>query len=60
MDTVLDFFLHEGVKLPVAAFREGFSKVFPIADLRAFSSEEMLNIFGNPSEDWSYESQFDH
>ena len=55
---MLDVMLAEGVRVPVTAFREGFSRVFPIWDLQAFSTGEMLTIFGNPDEDWSFESEF--
>lgn len=58
VDRVLDVMLEEGVRVPVNAFREGFSRVFPVYDLQPFSSEEMLNIFGNPNEDWTIESSF--
>jgi E3 ubiquitin-protein ligase TRIP12 len=44
--------------LPQAkAFQEGFSKVFPISDLRAFSPDELVMLFGNSEEDWSPECQ---
>lgn len=49
--------LEEGVRIPVTAFREGFSRVFPIWDLQAFSTDEVLTIFGTPDEDWSVESE---
>jgi E3 ubiquitin-protein ligase TRIP12 len=51
IDQVLDAFLGNGAKFPVKAFREGFSKVFPISDLQTFTSDEILTIFGNPNED---------
>jgi E3 ubiquitin-protein ligase TRIP12 len=57
IERVLDVMLEEGVRLPVNAFREGFSRVFPILDLQPFSSEEMLTILGNPNEDWSIEGK---
>ena len=39
------------------AFREGFSKVFPVDDLKIFSPEELVMMFGNADEDWSIESK---
>ena len=57
IEKVLDAMLGQGIEIPVAAFREGFSRVFPVSDLRTFSSDEMLNILGNPNEDWSFESE---
>lgn len=53
---VLDAILGKGVAQQVKAFREGFSKVFPIADLRAFSTDELVMLFGNADEDWSVET----
>jgi len=53
---VLDSIIGKGVAIQVKAFREGFSKVFPIADLRAFSADELVMLFGNSDEDWSIES----
>ena len=41
------------------AFRDGFSKVFPVTDLRAFSADELVMLFGNSEEDWSVESKSD-
>jgi E3 ubiquitin-protein ligase TRIP12 len=43
--------------LQAKAFKEGFSKVFPITDLRAFSADELVMLFGNSDEDWSVESE---
>ncbi|KIY68863.1 hypothetical protein CYLTODRAFT_350626 [Cylindrobasidium torrendii FP15055 ss-10] len=53
---VLDVIVGQGVALPVKAFREGFSKVFPIMDLQAFSADELVMLFGNSDEDWSSET----
>jgi E3 ubiquitin-protein ligase TRIP12 len=39
------------------ALREGFSKVFPISDLRTFTVDELVMLFGNSEEDWGVESQ---
>ena len=49
--------LGTGVKVQSEAFREGFSKVFPIADLSSFSADELAIIFGDADEDWSTESK---
>ena len=53
---VIDAIIGNGAKLQAKAFREGFSKVFPITDLQAFTIEELVMLFGNPDEDWSIES----
>ena len=53
---VIDAIIGSGSKLQAKAFREGFSKVFPISDLQAFTIEELVMLFGNSDEDWSVES----
>jgi len=53
---VLDAILGKGAMLQAKAFKEGFSKVFPITDLRAFSADELVMLFGNSDEDWSVET----
>lgn len=57
---VIDAIIGKGSMLQAKAFREGFSKVFPIADLQAFTSDELVMLFGNSDEDWSIESEFLH
>lgn len=58
---VLDAILGKGAAIQVKAFKDGFSKVFPISDLRAFSADELVMLFGNSDEDWCLESAFpDH
>jgi E3 ubiquitin-protein ligase TRIP12 len=53
---VLDAILGKGVQIQAKAFKEGFSKVFPISDLQAFSADELVMLFGNSEEDWGVES----
>ncbi|KAI3602651.1 ubiquitin-protein ligase [Moniliophthora roreri] len=53
---VLDVILGKGAQLQAKAFREGFSKVFPISDLQPFSVDELVMLFGNADEDWSIET----
>ncbi|THH12821.1 hypothetical protein EW146_g7335 [Bondarzewia mesenterica] len=53
---VIDAIVGEGAKLQTKAFREGFSKVFPITDLQAFTVDELIMLFGNSDEDWSIET----
>ncbi|KAJ7931766.1 hypothetical protein B0H13DRAFT_1957533 [Mycena leptocephala] len=53
---VLDAIIGQGAQLQAKAFREGFSKVFPITDLQAFSADELVLLFGNSDEDWSIET----
>lgn len=40
----------------VKAFREGFSTVFPVRDMRTFTPDELVLLFGNADEDWSVET----
>lgn len=53
---VLDAIIGAGVQPQAKAFREGFSKVFPISDLQAFSADELVMLFGNSDEDWGVET----
>ncbi|KAF7309015.1 Ubiquitin-protein ligase [Mycena kentingensis (nom. inval.)] len=53
---VLEAIIGKGARLQAQAFREGFSKVFPISDLQAFSADELVLLFGNSEEDWSSET----
>lgn len=53
---VLDAIIGSGVQSQAKAFREGFSKVFPIGDLQAFSVDELIMLFGNSDEDWGVET----
>lgn len=56
VELVVDAILGRGSRPAVKAFKEGFSTVFPVADLRTFSVEELVMMFGNADEDWSTES----
>jgi E3 ubiquitin-protein ligase TRIP12 len=60
IDDVLDAILGKGVQLQAKAFREGFSKVFPVSDLQAFSADELAMSFGNSDEDWGIDSKLHH
>ncbi|KAI6113129.1 hypothetical protein F5141DRAFT_1188308 [Pisolithus sp. B1] len=53
---ILDAIIGSGVQSQAKAFREGFSKVFPISDLQAFSADELVMLFGNSDEDWGVET----
>lgn len=57
VNEVLDAILGKGAAIQAKAFRDGFSKVFPITDLRAFTADELVMLFGNSDEDWSVESK---
>lgn len=53
---VLDWTLAKGIQAQVNAFRAGFSTIFPVNDLRAFSPDELVVLFGSADEDWSAET----
>jgi E3 ubiquitin-protein ligase TRIP12 len=54
---VLDAILGKGASEQLQAFREGFSKVFPVSDLQAFTSDELVMLFGNTDENWLIQSE---
>ncbi|KAI0628036.1 hypothetical protein C8Q77DRAFT_1068746 [Trametes polyzona] len=56
IEEVIDAIIGKGAQAQAQAFREGFSKVFPISDLQAFTSDELAMLFGNADEDWSVET----
>lgn len=57
IDLVIDWTLSKGVAKQLEVFKSGFSTVFPIRDLKSFTPDEIVNIFGNAEmEDWSAES----
>ncbi|KAF5361746.1 hypothetical protein D9756_002251 [Leucocoprinus leucothites] len=53
---VIDAIIGKGVQTQVQAFKEGFSKVFPVNDLKTFTADELVMLFGNSDEDWSVET----
>ena len=53
---VVDATLFTGVISQTKAFMEGFSKVFPINSLIIFSYKELVELFGNAEEDWSFDA----
>ncbi|ORY81328.1 Svf1-like-domain-containing protein [Protomyces lactucae-debilis] len=57
---VTDATLGSGVARQIAAFRKGFSAVFPYSALRAFTPLELSMLFGSGEEDWSAETLADN
>lgn len=57
IELVIDAIIGRGARPAVQAFKDGFSTVFPVADLRTFSADELVMMFGNSEEDWSTESK---
>ncbi|KAJ2915477.1 hypothetical protein MD484_g4935, partial [Candolleomyces efflorescens] len=56
IEEVLDAIIGKGVQVQAKAFKEGFSKVFPVTDLRAFTADELVMLFGNSDEDWTIDT----
>ncbi|WPG98568.1 Hypothetical protein R9X50_00136000 [Acrodontium crateriforme] len=56
---VIDYTLGSGVQRQLDAFQAGFSQVFPYSALKAFTSEELVMLFGRVEEDWSLETLMD-
>ncbi|KAH9821476.1 hypothetical protein DFH28DRAFT_1078835 [Melampsora americana] len=57
INLVIDWTLSKGVAKQLEVFKSGFSTVFPIRDLKSFTPDEIVNIFGNAEmEDWSAET----
>lgn len=56
IEEITNAVLGKGVREQVKAFKEGFSKVFPVTDLKTFTADELVMLFGNSEEDWSIES----
>ncbi|ODV95208.1 hypothetical protein PACTADRAFT_42344 [Pachysolen tannophilus NRRL Y-2460] len=56
IDKVIDLTIGSGVRCQIHAFVDGFSKVFPYSSMSIFSPEELVTLFGNGAEDWSYET----
>ncbi|KAK8233875.1 thyroid hormone receptor interactor 12 [Phyllosticta capitalensis] len=59
VERVIDMTLGSGVQKQVESFRAGFSQVFPYSALRAFTSDELVMLFGRNEEDWSLETLMD-
>ncbi|KAI9205551.1 uncharacterized protein BJ171DRAFT_423045, partial [Polychytrium aggregatum] len=60
IEQVVEYTAGKGVRQQIEAFRQGFVKVFPITDLRAFTVQELgLLIGGAENEDWSYDAIYD-
>ncbi len=59
IDRVLDLSLGSGVRRQIEAFKTGFTEVFPVSSLRAFTPNELVMLFGRVEEDWSIETLMD-
>lgn len=59
VERVLDLTLGSGVRRQIDAFQAGFSQVFSYSSLKAFTSGELVMLFGRVDEDWSIETLMD-
>jgi E3 ubiquitin-protein ligase TRIP12 len=59
IDLVVDFTIGRGIRRQIAAFKNGFSSVFPYDALCAFTADELVMVFGKSEEDWSYDMLLD-
>ncbi|RMZ75805.1 hypothetical protein DV738_g5313, partial [Chaetothyriales sp. CBS 135597] len=59
LERVLDMSLGSGVRKQIDAFKTGFSQVFSYSSLKAFTSNELVMLFGHVDEDWSIETLMD-
>ena len=59
IDLVVDFTIGKGIRRQIAAFKTGFSSVFPYEALCAFTADELVMVFGKSEEDWSYDTLLD-
>lgn len=48
-------FMSESVALPMAAFRDGFSSVFPITAMGTFSPDEFATLLNGAEERWEFD-----
>lgn len=57
MNMLLDMLVGSGVRDQMAMFRKGFSSIFDVDHLKLLTPEELVSLFGNSVEDWSYSSK---
>uniref|UniRef100_A0A1I7ZIA5 E3 ubiquitin-protein ligase n=1 Tax=Steinernema glaseri TaxID=37863 RepID=A0A1I7ZIA5_9BILA len=56
LEACLRFYLNDGIKAQVLAFREGFDLVFQLSSLRSFTPAELQTLlFGEQCPEWSRE-----
>jgi len=57
---VVEWTLVRGIKPMTSKFKEGFNEVFPVRDLHTFTPEELVKLFGDEDEDWSFGTISEH
>lgn len=60
IDLVIEWTLTKGTKVAVAKFKEGFNQVFPVGHLHTFTPDELVKLFGDAEEDWSFTTISEH
>lgn len=60
IDSIIRITLRDGVRPLAQKFKEGFSEVFPVYDLHTFTPDELVKLFGDEEEDWTYETISDN
>lgn len=60
LDLVIEWTLTKGTKSAVAMFKEGFNQVFPVSHLHSFTPDELVKLFGDAEEDWSFTTISEH
>lgn len=58
IDLVIDCTIGAGIYKQMEAFINGFSEVFPYSAITIFTSDELVGLFGNNEEDWSYSTLY--
>lgn len=58
IDDVVDLTIGSGVVRQINAFIDGFSQVFPYNAITIFTPGELISMFGNGEEDWSFETLY--
>ena len=56
LDLLVDKMIGSGIKEQLDMFRQGFNRVFNVNTLKVLTPNELVALFGNSVEDWSYQS----
>ncbi|KAG2227218.1 hypothetical protein INT45_008462 [Circinella minor] len=56
LDLVVDKIIGSGIKEQLNMFRQGFNRVFDLNNLKVLTPNELVALFGNSVEDWSYQT----
>ncbi|KAI9252921.1 hypothetical protein BDA99DRAFT_486688 [Phascolomyces articulosus] len=56
LDLLVDKMVGSGIKEQMNMFRQGFNRVFNVDNLKVLTPNELVALFGNSVEDWSYQT----